>query len=221
MTNFDFSNSMSQWTSGVVNRSSHFRAGSGIGYIELIQAIEYIWSESHPEIPMYAMGLETYPVYPCIIYNLDRRITFRDETKPRQREMIMTPEGEKGLSIFGQRFDNLISFTAVTKSDAQLAEQIIEVFEDFLLEFTPVFKQLGVSEMVYHQRMTDAGENRNNTDIVKRKLVYRFILEKVVTRDWDKINNVLIDLRLMLSGATPEILTDPATPEGNIETYIG
>lgn len=212
---YDSDNDMRPWVTGIPNQSSHMRARGNIGYIDFIRAVEHIWSESHPDIPMYAVGLETYASYPCIVYSLDRRITYRDETKPRQREMILTPEGEKGISVFGQRFDNLVSFTALTKNDAQLAEQLIETFEDFLLEFTPVLKQIGVSEMVYHQRMADGGESRTNTDVVKRRLVYRIILEKVITRDWHKLNEVLFTLRTIFSPATPE-----SEPPLSIPTHI-
>lgn len=190
------------------NRSHHMRAKGNLTFLEFIRVLEHLWSEVHPDIPFYAMGGDSYAHYPCIVYSLQMRKTLQSEPKMRFREQI-TGSGSKSYLIMGQRFQNLINFAATTESDPRMAEEVIEVFEDFVLEYVPLFKELGVSEMVYARRMPDDEQNRPGQGVAMRTVCFLVTLEKVIQTEVGKLDSVLARVRTMLESG--ELLTS-ATP---------
>lgn len=206
------------------NRSSYLRAQDSLTYLDFIRSVEFIWRESHPDIPLYAAGLLTYPQYPCIIYGMESRMPMANEPKSKIRETIQTGSNEANhIQVWGQRFQNYVKFSVCTQSDTELAEAILETFEDFMAEFTPVFKKLGVSDLFYHNRPRDTGENRAGVDTIARSVIYLVVLEKVVTRDIQKLESVLIDVRRYLADATPGyvVVDGHATPYVRIVDQYG
>ena len=114
--------------------------------------------------------------------------------------------------VFGQRFQNVVSFTITTKvmggatktpesryDGAEVADSLAEIFEDFMLEYTPVFKRLGASEFVYARRLADAEENKGNTDIVKRTVTYMLTTEKLIATSVGVIDKIAIDVRTYMA----------------------
>lgn len=190
--------------------SGHLRADGNLSYIDFIRVVERVWSNAHPGIPMYATGTKSFAVYPCIVYGLEMRRPHPDEPKKRRREEIATHKDENAIIIDAQRFQNLVTFTVFTEQNPQVAEELIEVFEDFMMEFTPLFKRLGVSEFVYSRRMPDGGENRQGVDVITRTVAYLVTIEKVIKSSVWKLNDVYVDVRRFLEDATP--FYDPDTP---------
>lgn len=97
----------------------------------------------------------------------------------RYRDKALGDDG-KYYIIEAQRFQNVVSFTTIVEADAgkldgseqryagaEVADRIIDIFEDFMLEYTPVFKKLGASEFVYARRISDTEINMDQTDVVK------------------------------------------------------
>jgi len=80
-------------------------------------------------------------------------------------------------------------------SGPEVAEKIIETFEDFMLEYTPVFKRLGASELVYARRLSDSEENRDATDVNKRTVTYMLTTEKLIGMEVGTIEKIVIDVR--------------------------
>lgn len=206
----------------IANHSSYLRAQGNLGYLDFIRIVEYLWSESHPDIPLYATGLSTYPTYPCIIYNLEMRKTHTNEPKQRHRELIHRPDSDTNIQIKAQRFQNIVNFNVYTQTNAQQAEEIIEAFEDFMLEYTPIFKQLGLSEIFYYRRNPDSGQRRDNVDIVERSVSFLITTEKLIVLEQEKLRNIYIDVRRYLEDATPVIVSYSygATPEVEIVDNI-
>lgn len=200
------------------NRSSYLRAEGNLTYLGFIRVLEYMWKEAYPDIPLYATGLDTYPVYPCIIYRLDLRKTHSNEPKQRHREMIHRPDEQTDIQVLAQRFQNIVTFCVYTQTNAQLAEEIIEIFEDFMIEYIPVFKQLGLSEIIYYKRDPDTGQRRDNVDVIERSVSFLVTTEKVVTREREKLRNIYIDVRRYIEDATPVNITVEydATPQVRI-----
>lgn len=144
-----------------------------------------------------------YAEYPVIVYGLELRKTHSTEPKPRTRASV-----SKDVVVFGQRFQNVVSFTVITEADGgiakgasarysgpEVADNIIEIFEDFMLEHTPVFKRLGASEFVYSRRLSDADENRDATDVIKRTVTYLLTTEKLFAQTVSQIEQICIDVR--------------------------
>lgn len=179
------------------------QAQGNLTYIEFIAAVKALWENAYPNIKIKPIQNGDYAEYPVIAYGLELRRTHSTEPKPRSR---VSPS--KDIAIFGQRFQNIISFTVITKSTSgvlkgssdryagpEVAEKVIEVFEDFMLEYTPVFKRLGASELVYARRLSDSEENRDATDVNKRTVTYMLTTEKLIGMELGRIEQIVLDVR--------------------------
>lgn len=199
------------------------QAQGNLTYIEFITAVKALWENGYPSIKIKPIQSGDYVEYPVIAYGLELKRTHSTEPKPRSR---ISPS--KDVAIFGQRFQNIVSFTVMTKADSgqlsgsdarysgpEVAEKIIETFEDFMLEHTPVFKRLGASELVYARRLSDSEENRNSTDVNRRTVTYMLTTEKLFGMEIEKIEKIAIDVRRYMA-IEKEIWDDfynsPATP---------
>lgn len=166
-------------------------------------------------------GLDEFPA--IIGYSLELRKTHSIEPKPRMRQNILS----NNVTIYGQKFQNVISFSVMSKvgtfqgSDssttrddldaAVLCDQIIEAFEDFMLEYTPIFKAAGASELVYSRRLSDSEMSRENKDLHKRVVTYMLTTEKTFAIRNERINKIAIDVRTWMA-YEKEILQSLATP---------
>lgn len=183
------------------NRMTH--AGGRLSYLDFVRIVSALWEKGHPDIPLTAMGAKENALYPSIVYRLDLRKPYDGEPKPRLREELPLPNGDVVINS-AQRFMNIVVFTCFTQMNPQLAEAIIEEFENFMMEFQPVFKELGVSELVYERRMPDTQDNRENFTVIERAVAYRLTTEKLVQTTYSHLNNsfnwvlneVLVDARI-------------------------
>jgi hypothetical protein len=180
------------------------QAQGNLSYLEFITAVKALWENAYPDIKIKPTQSGDYVHYPVIVYGLELRKAHSTEPKPRTR---ISPN--KDVAVFGQRFQNVITFTVITEttegsklkgttgrsSGPEVAEQIIEAFEDFMLEYTPVFKRLGASELVYARRLSDSEENRGSEDVNKRTVSYMLTTEKLFAMEVNKIEEIAIDVR--------------------------
>lgn len=180
------------------------QASGNLTYLEFITVVKALWENAYPDIKIKPTQNGTYAEYPVIIYGLELRKTHTSEPKPRTR----TTQTDRNVVVFGQRFQNIVSFTVVTEanqtsekgiagrySGPEVADNIIEIFEDFMLEHTPVFKRLGASEFVYSRRLSDSEENRDSTDVCKRTVTYMLTTEKLFAQNVDHIEKIALDVR--------------------------
>ena len=204
------------------------QAAGNISYLEFISIVKLLWENLHPDIPIVPTQPAQYSTYPCVVYGLELRKAHTTEPKPRNRNVV-----EKDIMVFGQRFQNVVSFTFTTKmmggasrsSDssalasrydgADVADSIAEIFEDFMLEYTPVFKRLGASEFVYARRLADSEENKGNTDIVKRTITYMLTTEKLLVTSVAQIEKIAIDIRTYMAYEKELVIenTEKSTPD--------
>jgi len=218
-------------------------------YIEFIALVKKLWEESYPNIPIFplsinressttyndnltidtsvgdlstapsstSLGLDEFPA--VIGYHLELRKAHTTEPKPRMRQNVINNE----YTIYGQKFQNIISFTIMSKvgtfqgedttttrddlDAAVLCDEIIEAFEDFMLEFTPIFKAAGASDLVYSRRLSDSEINRDGKDVHKRTVTYMLTTEKVFAIKNSVIQHVSGDIRVWVANnaATPDI----------------
>ena len=136
-----------------------------------------------------------------MVYSLELRKPNANEPKMRVREEIIT-DGDVNYLVQGQRFENLIIFSALSKGGPELAEAVIESFEDFMLEYTPVFKRLGVSEILYSRRTPDNEQSRFAEDIDKRSVAYVVVREKLRATEIAKIEEIILNVRQYLGTNT-------------------
>jgi hypothetical protein len=201
------------------------QANGNLTYLEFLAVVKALWENVHPDIPLKPNHGGAYSTYPCIVYGLEIRKPHTVEPKPRSRQVI-----QNDYMVFGQRFQNVVSFTIVTKADrastastldegryigSEVADALAEIFEDFMLEYTPVFKRLGASEFVYARRLADTTETRNNIDVCKRSITYLLTTEKLIQTSVAVIEKIAIDIRTAMSYESNLILNpfDKSTPD--------
>lgn len=161
------------------------RASGNLSYLDFIRMVEQVWAEAHPDVPLIAAGLPVDSKYPCIIYSISNRVTHPGEPKPRQAEQPIRYDDDATdvLIIYRQRFVNFVKFEAVGKVEqngAQIVEELIELFEDFMLTYTGVFRERGLSEMTYERRMPDDEQSRPGEGVVTRAVIFRVTTEKII-----------------------------------------
>lgn len=173
------------------------RAKGNLNYLQFIDLLKKIWTEAHPKIPIVTSGADDPAMYPCIVYSLQLRKTHPNEPKMRYREAKNNQDD--AYVIGGQRFQNIIYFQAVGEAqNVDAVEHLIEVFEDFMMEFTPVFKELGVSELVYARRLSDTEQQRPGANTVARTVSYMVTTEKVVSTRYERLKEIVITARIWL-----------------------
>jgi hypothetical protein len=238
---------------GYINQNLDIFQTGTLSYLEFILMVKKIWEDSHPKIPMFPYsanreafssysfsgnsanitssvsnpgdnpnftGTSALDEYPAIVgYSLELRKAHTTEPKPRMRQNVINNE----YTIYGQKFQNIISFTIMSKvgtnqdenttttrgdlDTAVLCDEIIEAFEDFMLEFTPIFKAAGASDLVYSRRLSDSEINRDGKDVHKRTVTYMLTTEKVFAIKNSVIQHVSGDIRVWVANnaATPDI----------------
>jgi len=203
-----------------------------LDYLQFISLVKKVWEESHPSIPIVPIGvnLDNFSqqingkdIVSIIGYALELRKTHTVEPKPRMRQNV---ENNK-YTIYGQKFQNIVSFSPMmrittlqgdnpnsTSDDmdaAVMCDQIVEAFEDFMLEYTPIFKAAGASELVYSRRLADSEINRDGSDVHKRTVTYMLTTEKTFAIENSRINSILVDIRTWMA-YEPELVNSLATP---------
>jgi hypothetical protein len=174
------------------------RADNSMSYLDFIAMVEYLWQRVHPDIPIRPVQSAAFEKYPVIVYSLELRRPHQAEPKERYREQVMDSVGHI-YSIRAQRFQNVVSFSAIDRNNPETVEAIIEAFESFMFEYTPTLKKLGVSELFYSRRVSDSESTRSNEDTNVRTVQYMVTLEKVRYIQEDLLEEVLVDVRLFLN----------------------
>jgi hypothetical protein len=210
------------------------KADGNLGYLEFIQVVKALWEGSYPDIPMVATFGGSYASYPCIAYGMELKRSHSQEPKMRYRDKVL---GENGIFyiIEGQRFQNLISFTIMVQANAgqldgdtvryvgaEVADRIVERFEDFMLEYTAVFKKLGASEFVYARRASDSEINMDQTDVIKRTVMYMLTTEKLAVFSVDAVEKIAFDVRQYISSqsATPNYILNEIIYKNRMQSTI-
>jgi hypothetical protein len=175
------------------------RANNSMSYLEFIAMVKYLWERIHPDIPIRPVQSGAFAKYPVIVYGLELRKPHLVEPKERQREEKKDDQGNI-YTVKAQRFNNIVSFSAISKTDPELVEHLIEEFESFMLEYTSVFKKNGVSDLFYSRRVSDSEATRVAEDLNVRSIHYDVILEKVRFTQEEKLESILVDVRLFLNG---------------------
>lgn len=219
-----------------INRifGERLQAQGNLTYLEFVDIVRILWSQVQPDIPIVPMQSGRYANYPCITYSMELRKAHANEPKPRTRQVL----NDISQHIYGQRFQNLIAFTVLTQATeglidapkgsdeyksklhyigADVADRIMEVFEEFMLEYTPVFKRLGASEFVYARRLSDEEVNRDQVDVNKRVVTYMLTTERLMAASHEKIEKVAIDVRTYMAAERELIAQENQTVKDNFE----
>jgi hypothetical protein len=197
-------------------QSPRLKARGNLSYQDFLRLLEKLWTDAHPKIPLMANANKSFGQYPAIVYRLDLRKPHPSEPKPRYREELKNLDNNSVAIIAAQRFQSVITFTVITQQDPHTAETLIEIFEDFMLEFQPVFKELGVSELLYVRRLPDSADSRPGEGVVSRSVSYLLTTEKHTITYVDKLEKVLINARTFLQDSHEIFIADPTNSAINV-----
>lgn len=117
---------------------------------------------------------------PIITYKLISRKP-KGELKPRFREDFY--ESKNGLEsrvgeIFGQKFKCHLQFN-IFASVYELAEQVMERFEELMITYAGFFKKNGVAELLFDQQFTDENFEAMRQTLSIRNISYYVEVEKL------------------------------------------
>jgi hypothetical protein len=119
--------------------------------------------------------------HPFIMYSLLYRRPYKN-LKPNFRESFSrdTDKGRQVGSLYAQKMECVVQFDIVA-CDYKTVNNVMNYFENLMLEGTAYFKSKGVIEVIFQQQLTDKSlENlRDRTSI--RSLQYYIIIEKMYT----------------------------------------
>ena len=186
------------------------RAEGNMRYLQFIDAVTEMWGEGHPSIPVVPDQGKNFAQYPCIVYGLEMKKSLDQEPKPKLREELTDPDSGRLVHVYGQFFELLVKFTVVSKTDPRQAEEILDLFEDFMFEYTPVFICAGVADFVYARRIAASSEVRVGEDINKRSVMYYMREEKLTQISPDRVESVAIDIR-------KQVIDNPYLDSGDID----
>jgi hypothetical protein len=175
----------------MIGNSPPLQADDILSYLEFIAAVKKLWEDSHPGIPVVPIQGPQFANYPVITYSLDIRRPHSDEPKRKMREQYTPTGGTDIRTIYGQRFLSIVRFTVIDPLPKK-ADAIIEAFEDFMVEYTPILKRLGASELTYgdviktmkrtsQEKMYPKGQWR--TPLLQRNYM-KLLLEKLIKLSW-------------------------------------
>lgn len=120
--------------------------------------------------------------HPVITYRVISR-TPKKELKAREREGLVLEEthrkseGRKG-TVYGQKFKAYIQFDIVA-SEYSVADEVMDNFEDLILNYTHFFKKNGVAELLFEKHYTDENLDMYRQSVSVRSLQYYVELEKL------------------------------------------
>ena len=187
--------------------------------------------------------LDEYDV--LITYSVAQKKAHSGEPKPRMRQNVLINEAsqeimidgrlsekkDKYYTIYGQKFQSIINFNILSKIKLMedhnpgwnlaeeaysVTEQVLDRFEDFMIEMTPIFKMIGASELVFARRLADVEMTRNDQDIIRKSLQYMLTTEKTFAAPHGVLEKIAIDARTWLSVDPREY--EQSTPD--IRTHI-
>lgn len=200
------------------------KSEGNLSYLGFIEMVKMLWENSYPDIPIVATFGGKFASYPCIAYGTELKRAHNQEPKSRYRERVLGDDNIYYI-IEGQRFQNIISFTVMVEANAgklegdahryegaEVADRVIELFEDFMQEYTPVFKRLGASEFVYARRLSDTEINMDQTDVIKRMVTYMLTTEKIMVSAVGRIETIVADIRQWVSHEKT-LIDQAATPQ--------
>lgn len=129
---------------------------------------------------------------PVITYKVISRKP-KAELKPRIRQTIREktndPNDERVGEIYGQKFECLIQFN-VFASVYDIAEQVMEKFEEMIFTYTGWMKKNGVAELLFEQQLTDEHYDMFRQTISVRNIRYRVEVEKLNVIFQDKLKEI-------------------------------
>jgi len=138
----------------------------------------------------------------------------RRPRRPTHRETVTHPDdSNSALLVYAQEMENVVEFRIVSPN-ARRANEWAEFFEKFMLAYSFYFREMGLSNLHYLERLEDSIEVIGGSELHLRPLRYSVrtqIISQEITR---KIDEVLVQY-----DQGPLLNTTIVSEEYDIEKY--
>jgi 2-succinyl-5-enolpyruvyl-6-hydroxy-3-cyclohexene-1-carboxylate synthase len=188
-------------------------------FAKIYKIIKSMWEKTNPSVKIYHGGHEFFdPEFPCITIQVFSEIPADGWPKPRVVEVIPGTTGTTGsrndLIQIAQLFELIIRadvFCTQNAGGAETAEEVLEAFKRFMIEFAYVFLKKGIGDIRYKKRFVDDNVVKiGDMYVVKRSLAYQVITQYV---NYTLINHLEeIATEVMVVWDSDEIIEAPPLP---------
>lgn len=181
-------NKFNQMTDGV-HDSKQLKADKSASLFDFIKMIDRIVSITMKDLKVKFIPDEGKVIHlsndqpldtPMITYKLISRKP-KGELKPRFRESFVEDKDDRESrfgEIYGQKFECELQFN-IFASVYEVAEQVMERFEDMMITYAGYFKKNGVGELLFKQQCTDEAFSKMRQTLSIRNLSYYVEVEKL------------------------------------------
>ena len=181
-------NKFNQMTGGV-HDSKQLKADKSASLFDFIKMIDRIVSITMKDLQVKFIPDEGKIIHlsndqpldtPMITYKLISRKP-KGELKPRFRESFVEDKDDyesRFGEIYGQKFECELQFN-IFASVYEVAEQVMERFEDMMITYAGYFKKNGVGELLFKQQCTDETFSKMRQTLSIRNLSYYVEVEKL------------------------------------------
>jgi hypothetical protein len=171
------------------NKSTRLKSEKGASMLDFIKMIDKMVTSLMDDLKVKFIPEEGKVVYlstdqkldnPMITYKLISRKS-KKESKPRLRETVLENfdnNSSRTGEIYGQKFQCHLQFN-VYASVYEVAEQVMDRFEDMMITYAGYFKQNGVGEIFFDEQLTDESFEAIRQTLSIRNFRYYVEIEKV------------------------------------------
>lgn len=176
-----------------------YRSRRSLTYSGFFKLLSSLWTKcgyTEPIIRWHPMN--EWEQYPVVVYRLTDRRPAEGiaEKRPRHRDTVVDPNSpDRYVLLMGQVFDYFVQFDVMAKSNDE-ADDLLDKFENFILTYTPFFKESGVNQIWFERQLPDDVITAWRDPVFVRSLVYRLRMEKIVPVVVGQLNQVSIDINL-------------------------
>jgi len=128
---------------------------------------------------------------PMIMHKVLKRVP-KNEFKPIVREEVIQKDDsgvERLGTMYGMRFDCKVQFN-ILASEHEVANQVMERFEDLMISYAGYIKNQGVAEFYFIDQYTDSYYKTLREKLSVRSLVYYVEIEKLLVIFNEKIKDI-------------------------------
>lgn len=139
---------------------------------------------------------------PIITYRLVQKtpgvVGAHKEIKPRVRAQykVGDSDSEEVITVFGQRFDCIVQFEVWASNDSVVSDYADE-FEDFMLTYTGILKEMGIIEVIYLGTTDEPSPNAWRVDLQSRSIKYHVVIDKLTPVSSKTIENIRLKLQIL------------------------
>lgn len=138
---------------------------------------------------------------PVITYKTVSRVPYK-ELKPRIRDTVSDMDSNMIGNIYAQKFESVIQFN-IFASVYDLAEEVMDKFEEMMIKYAGFFKQRGVSELVFSEELSDSEYDMFRQIVSVRSIRYKVYTERI----YNNLDEVIDDV--IVQDVSPEYHSDP------------